>query len=149
MLHQVSHSNSKTTINAPRKANKFNRTSRDNADRKDSSGNRDNADLKGNKGSRIVIEAIDKKLALLFVKQGGSSVSAALLNGVAFFFARKKSRTPGHDACYRMFAPPLDEFGISFDIIRNYRLIIFNAHNVFIIRSVIFEFQNSTAGFGC
>jgi hypothetical protein len=62
LLHQVSHSNSKTTINA---------------------------DRRGNKGSRIVIEAIDKKLALLFVKQGGSSVSAALLNGVAFFFAGK------------------------------------------------------------
>ena len=74
LLHQVSHSNSKTTVNA---------------DRKESSGNRDNADLRGNEGSRIVIEAIDKKLALLFVKQGGSSVSAALLNGVAFFLRFK------------------------------------------------------------
>jgi len=59
LLHQVSRSNSKTTVNA---------------DRKD---------------SRIVIDAIDKKLALLFVKQGGSSVSAALFNGAAFFLCGK------------------------------------------------------------
>ena len=65
LFHQVSHSNSKSTVNA---------------DRKDSS---------GNKGSRIVIEAIDKKLALLFVKQGGSSVSAASVKRCRLFLCRK------------------------------------------------------------
>ena len=48
-----------------------------------------------------------------------------------------------------MIFPPLDKLQISPDIIRNLRLIIFNAHNMFIIRRKIFEFLNCTAGFGC
>lgn len=43
-------------------------------------------------------------------------------------------RTPGYNSCCRMFFPPLDKFRISFHVIGNHRLIIFNAHNVFIIR---------------
>ena len=91
LLHQVSHSNSKTTVNA---------------------------DLRGNKGSRIVIEAIDKKLALLFVKQGGSSVSAALLNGVAFFaFLRGASRLFFRILCFRTSFLP-EKVQISFMLIK-------------------------------
>ena len=48
-----------------------------------------------------------------------------------------------------MIFPLLDKLRISPDIIRNLRLIIFNAHNMFIIRRKIFEFLNCTAGFGC
>ncbi len=46
-----------------------------------------------------------------------------------------------------MFFSPLDKIRISFHVIGDHRLVIFNAHNVFIIRCEIFQFQNSVPYF--
>ena len=47
-----------------------------------------------------------------------------------------------------MILPPLDKFRISFYAISDHRLIIFDPHDVLIVGSLVFKFQDSAAGFG-